>query len=121
MPTLEAGWKYEGWAVVNGMPISTGTFTSVSGMDNSATFSGMGGPAYPGEDFLFNAPTGWMFPLDLRGGNAVISIEPYPDNSTDPFVLKPLVGMIDASATDHTPYTMGNNATATNPTGTVSK
>ena len=27
LPTLPSGWKYEGWAVINGTPISTGTFT----------------------------------------------------------------------------------------------
>lgn len=29
LPTLEAGWKYEGWVVVDGQgPLSTGTFTT---------------------------------------------------------------------------------------------
>lgn len=122
LPTLPSGWVYEGWAVINGSPVSTGTFTDVAAADAGAPFSGtMAGPPFPGEDFLVNAPAGQTFPTDLAGGVAVISIEPYPDNSADPFVLKPLVGMIDASATDHTPYTMGNNAAATNPTGTVSK
>lgn len=121
LPALEAGWKYEGWAVVNGMPISTGTFTSVSGMDNAAPYSGMGGPAYPGEDFLFNAPTGWMFPLDLRGGNAVISIEPDPDNSDKPFALKPLAGMIPSNLADHTVASMNDNVSASFPSGTVTR
>lgn len=121
LPTLPDGWVYEGWAVINGTPVSTGTFTDVAAADNGAPFSGMmAGPAFPGEDFVANAPSGLMFPTDLAGGTAVISIEPSPDNSTAPFALKPLVGMIDANAVDHTPYTMGNNASAA-PTGTVSK
>jgi len=122
LPTLPDGWVYEGWAVVNGMPISTGTFTAVDAADNSAPFSGsMAGPAFPGEDLLENAPSGLTFPLDLAGGTAVISIEPSPDNSTNPFLLKPLVGGIPMDATDHTAYNMDNNATATNPTGSVSR
>ena len=43
-----AGWTYEGWAVIDGSPVSTGTFDMASGSDNSSTFSGTEmGPAYP--------------------------------------------------------------------------
>ena len=89
LPILPAGWAYEGWVVVGGAPVSTGTFTSVTGAD-----SDMGGPAaganpappFPGQDFVSPA-------TDLRGGVAVISVEPVPDNSPAPFTLKPLVDM----------------------------
>jgi len=122
LPTLPEGWKYEGWAVIDGTPVSTGTFTSVSGSDDAAPFSGTtAGPAYPGEDFLMNAPTGLTFPTDLTGGTIVISVEPSPDNSAAPFLLKPLVGTVPTGATDRTLYGMNNNATNTNPTGTVRK
>ncbi len=122
LPTLPDGWAYEGWAVVGGTPVSTGTFTSVSGVDNAAIHSGMdSGPAYPGEDFLLNAPTGVTFPVDLREAAIVISIEPQPDNSAAPFLLKPLVGGVPADAEDHTLYSMDNNAGGTNPTGTVTR
>ncbi len=120
LPTLPAGWIYEGWAVINGTPVSTGTFSSASGLDNDDSFSGsMPGPAYPGEDFLVNAPAGLSFPTDLAGGKAVISIEPVPDNSTNPFLLKPLAGDIPVNAVDHTPYQMA--ASTTYPTGTATK
>lgn len=122
LPTLPEGWKYEGWAVIDGTPVSTGTFTSVSGSDDAALFSGTtAGPAYPGEDFLMNAPSGLTFPTDLTGGTIVISVEPSPDNSAAPFLLKPLVGTVPTGATDRTLYGMNNNATNTNPTGTVRK
>lgn len=122
IPTLPAGWKYEGWAVVDGTPVSTGTFTSASGSDDAAPFSGSeAGPAYPGEDLLKNAPAGLSFPTNLAGMTVVISVEPDPDNSAAPFLLKPLVGNVDAGATDHTPYDMNNNAGATNPQGSVSR
>ena len=122
LPTLPAGWKYEGWAVINGTPVSTGTFTDLASADEAALFSGtLGGPPFPGEDFIINAPAGLDFPTDLRGGAAVISIEPSPDNSAAPFLLKPLVSAIAADAEDHTPFQLGNNAAATNPTGTVTK
>lgn len=120
LPELPEGWAYEGWAIIDGSPVSTGTFTSISGVDNATLYSGPNsGPPFPGEDFLLNAPEGKTFPTILEA--AVISIEPVPDNSTAPFLLKPLVGMIDANAPVHTALPMGNNAVNTNPVGTVTR
>jgi hypothetical protein len=122
LPTLPSGWNYEGWAVIDGTPVSTGTFTSASGIDAADTFSGTEpGPPFPGEDFLLNAPMGLTFPTDLTNSTIVISVEPSPDNSTAPFLLKPLVGTVPSAAIDHTYYNMNNNAGNTNPTGTVNK
>ncbi len=99
LPTLEVGWKYEGWVVVDGIgPLSTGTFTAFDVADENAgastSFSGTenNGPPIPGEDFFNNVPAGFTFPLDLRGRTIVISVEPFPDNSPNPFLLKPLLG-----------------------------
>lgn len=120
LPTLPAGWAYEGWAVIGGTPVTTGRFTDVDMADDAAPFSGaMAGPPFPGEDFLMSAPTGLTFPTDLAGGLAVISIEPDPDDSAAPYTLKPLMGPIAASATDHVTYAMPNMAAATFPTGTA--
>lgn len=121
LPTLSDGWAYEGWVVIDGTPVTTGTFTSVSGSDDSAPFSGANaGPEYPGEDFLVNAPSGLTFPTDLRSRTAVISIEPVPDNSTAPFVLKPLLGTIPAMLSGN-PYSLDNNVSASFPTGSVNR
>ncbi len=122
LPVLPAGWAYEGWAVIDGSPISTGTFTSWTAADDAAPYSGaMVGPPFPGEDFLANAPSGQTFPTDLAGKTVVISVEPSPDNSANPFLLKPLVGEVAASATDHVAYDMTNNASNTNPSGTATR
>ena len=112
LPTLSSGWNYEGWAVINGTPVSTGTFTSVNDFDDNASttpFKGDSGdgPAFPGEDFLQNAPMGLTFPTDLKGTTIVISVEPSPDNSTNPFTLKPLAHMVPANAMNHTVINMG--------------
>jgi len=121
LPTLPAGWKYEGWTVINGVPVSTGTFTNISDFDDADPYSStMLGPPFPGEDFLVNDPSGLTFPTDIAGGVAVISIEPSPDNSSAPFTLKPLVGNIPVNAVDHTTYMMNTNL-ASFPTGTVSR
>lgn len=120
LPVLPSGWEYEGWAVIDGTPVTTGKFSSTSGSDDSAPFSGTtaSGPAFPGEDFLLNAPSGLTFPTDLSGKKIVISIEPVPDNSASPFLLKPLVGTVPTGAADHTLYTLGQNL-STSPTGTI--
>ena len=112
LPTLTDGWKYEGWAVIGGSPVSTGTFTSINDFDDNASttpFKGDAGdgPAFPGEDFLQNAPTGLTFPTDLKGMTIVISVEPSPDNSANPFTLKPLAHMVPINALDHTVIDMG--------------
>lgn len=95
LPELPAGWIYEGWAVVNGLPISTGTFTDPGAADSAAPFSGDApGPPFPGEDFLRDGPPGVPFPTDLAGQQVVISVEPVPDNSPEPFPIHPLWAQI---------------------------
>ena len=121
LPTLPAGWRYEGWAVISGQPVTTGTFMNGNMADNAAPFSGpLGGPPFPGEDFITNAPAGLSFPTDLSGGIAVVTVEPYPDNSPAPFLLKPLVRMIPNPATVHFTYSMNSNS-GSFPTGTATK
>ncbi len=114
------GWTYEGWAVINGTPVSTGTFDAASGTDNNAPFSGTeGGPEFPGEDFITNAPSGLSFPTNLQGATIVVSVEPVPDNSESPFLLKPLSGQVPSNAEAVTTYNLENIAAGTYPSGTV--
>jgi len=121
LPMLPAGWKYEGWTVIEGQPVTSGKFTAVDEVDEDDPFSStMDGPPFPGEDYLVNAPSGLTFPTDLSGGTGVISIEPDPDNSPAPFVLKPLVGAIGDMAMDHVTYDMMQNL-GSFPSGTASK
>ncbi len=121
LPTLSDGWVYEGWVVVEGVgPLSTGTFSDASAQmtDGSAMFSGSNpGPPIPGEDFFMNAPSGADFPLDLRGRTVVISVEPFPDNSAGPFLLKPLVGIAGQETAPST-HNLDLNASSF-PTGTI--
>ncbi len=126
LPSLEAGWKYEGWVVVDGLgPLSTGTFTTFDTVDDNSgaatSFSGTQkvGPSIPGEDFFNNAPTGFMFPLDIRGRNVVISIEPFPDNSAAPFLLKPMTGTAGDDTAPATYSLIFSNASF--PSGSVSR
>lgn len=119
LPALPTGWIYEGWAVINGTPVTTGTFSSASGADASAPFSGpQAGPPFPGEDFLVNAPPGLTFPTNLWSQMAVITVEPVPDDSPAPFTLKPLTAAIPANAADHVTFSMTLNV-ASFPSGTA--
>ncbi len=122
LPMLPEGWIYEGWAVIDGKPVSTGRFMKAEGADDMATFSGpMQGPPFPGEDFIKMAPSGLTFPTNLSGKTAVISIEPYPDNNPAPFQLKPLVCQIPMNAKDHYTYMLKNKVEMTFPAGYVMK
>lgn len=112
LPVLSEGWTYEGWVVFDGTPVSTGTFTSLDTADDNAatsTFKGDvgNGPAFPGEDFIQNAPAGLTFPTDLKGRTVVISVEPSPDNSAEPFTLKPLAHEVPTDAMNLTTIDMG--------------
>lgn len=87
LPTLPAGWVYEGWVAGPDGPVSTGTFTSVEGADSDGAgpaAGALGAPPFPGQDFI-NPP------LVITGLDAVISVEPSPDNSPAPFGIKPLI------------------------------
>ena len=124
LPTLprNGGWKYEGWVVIDGTPVSTGKFIAAAGADEAAPHSGPEqAPPFPGEDLLLRAPSGLTFPVDLVGATIVISIEPEPDNSPAPFVLKPLVGRVPASLTPGKSSRIRNSASATSPSGTALK
>lgn len=76
LPVLYGGWIYEGWIQVNGNYLSTGRFSNPAAADLFSGFSGASaGYPFPGEDFLNNAPSGFTFPLDLRGAKVLISLE----------------------------------------------
>ncbi len=125
LPTLPAGWKYEGWVVLNGTPVSTGTFTDVAMADDNASTSPYkgaagDGPGYPGEDYVMGSAAGITFPTDLTGSTVVISVEPSPDNSTLPFTLKPLAGDVPTGIMAHSVQTLGAGPVAMI-SGTVSR
>jgi len=107
LPTLPAGWVYEGWVASADGPVSTGRFVTASGDDSDVggiSAGPHGTPPFPGQDYINPA-------LDLTDGfAAVISIEPDPDNSSGPFTFKPLLdGMIDDVGVG-VPQDMDNNS-----------
>jgi len=116
LPALGDGWIYEGWAVNQDTPLTTGTFSSVEGADNFNGYSEIGeAPPFPGEDYLLNAPEGITFPINLGDGasKVVVSVEPNI-NGVDPtgpapFQIKPLVADVPSGAADHVNYVLSLN------------
>lgn len=124
LPTLPAGWVYEGWAIIDGQPISTGRFTDtgIADMDGNP-FAGTDNsmlPGYPGEDFIMGMVNGVDLSTITHVSKVVVSIEPEMDNSPAPFTLKPLVGAdLDMSTATHTVLSLSQNLSF--PTGTFSR
>jgi hypothetical protein len=116
LPALPDGWAYEGWVVGSGGPVTTGKFTEVDEVDFDAGGPDAGPdpvPPFPGQDYVDPL-------MSLIGFTAVITIEPMPDNSPNPFTLKPLV---DDNIEDDgigVLQPMNNNA-STFPTGSASR
>lgn len=120
LPALPSGWKYQGWVSKDGKLISTGTFTTATGVDNSNIYCGsLSIPAFPGEDFLNNAPSGFTFPLDLSGATVFITIEPNAENYDQPYGLKVLSLDIPSSAAAETTLDMAVPTSTVYPSGTV--
>ena len=80
---LPDGWQYEGWVICGDSTISIGRFRFVSEADSDGPGPAAGptvGPDYPGQDFIDP-------PMSLVGCDVMITIEPEPDNSPEPFVM----------------------------------
>ncbi len=126
LPVAPDGWIYEGWAVYNGVPLTTGQFKDPAAADNFDGYTGPESvPALPGEDFIVNLPEGTETPVDLANGSSkiVISLEPYINGSDPtgegPAQVKPLVADVAAGAADHETFNMMLD-TSSLPTGSAS-
>ena len=120
LPTLPTGWIYEGWIVGSNGPVSTGRFAGASGVDSDDPADSFGTdgctqdsscPPFPGQDFINPA-------LDLIGLTAVISVEPVPDDSPNPFAIKPLIDATIENVAKPATQDMANMS-ADNPTGSI--
>jgi hypothetical protein len=113
LPVLpDTGFLYEGWvALTGGDTLSTGKFFSPSYVDydNSHCVDGAI-PNFPGEDFLQQLPTTNFPPDMLRGGTALVTLEPNPDNEVtrpSPFVVLTGNMPVDSSKVRKSSYPLG--------------
>jgi hypothetical protein len=118
LPELPDGWVYEGWVVGSAGPISTGRFTAAAGSDDDLAGRDKGdtgdGPPFPGQDFISPATV-----LNDGTFKAVITVEPDPDNSDKPFLIKPLAHDPIGTAVAPTQHTMVNISAATIPAASI--
>jgi hypothetical protein len=101
LPELPQGWAYEGWAVTQGVPLTTGRFRDAGAADLGSPYSD-GGPPFPGEDFLTGLPASVTPPVDLADGQSMIVLSIEPDlggsdpTGPGPFAVKPLATAVPA-------------------------
>ncbi len=91
LPALGTGWAYGGFVTTSGGTVlPTGIFTDPKKADTRAAFSGgKKGLAFPGEDFIRNAPEGVKFSLNLADGRSQVTVSLEPDfakESAEPFL-----------------------------------
>jgi len=97
LPPLNNVYAYEHYVVINGVPLTMGRFLSDSLPDFANPFSGSEpAPAFPGEDFLENAPEGVTFPADLSGARLLLTLEPITSDTADPSQLIVLEAILPA-------------------------
>lgn len=108
LPELPEEWTYEGWVeLADGTLLSTGTFRRGNRVDDSNPHGFPDVPHVPGEDFLFDPPSGVTFPPDLSGARVFITVEMALDDNVDtPFAIRLLEGVVPSSPAARTPYTM---------------
>lgn len=123
LPPLPSGWSYEGWMETSGGALSTGKFNRMDSNDLAKAYSDVlrDSIPIPGEDFLQSAPAGQTFPLIVAGNSVFISVEPSPDNSTEPFGIIPLISKIPTTTKIHELYHLRNNADLTTPSGNAQR
>jgi hypothetical protein len=140
LPTLNAGWIYEGWVVETSgpFPVTTGRFADDQGINGSAgrdsddvgPFGGIenNGPPVPGSDFVqddasVTLPTGLARPpFTLNDGNwmVVITLEPTDNDGAGPFAVKPLGAAISSgAATAPTTISFSLDPASSIPSGTA--
>ena len=89
LPPAPVGWLYEGWVRHGASWLSTGRFRRSVGGDLNNPYCGVGvKPAFPGEDFVQNAPpgVGFSFPFEVTAGDKVrVTLEPDLDSGTGTF------------------------------------
>jgi len=104
------GWNYQGWAIIDGIEVSTGIIQGLSTSDNAAPHSGpLTGYSYPGEDFLVNPPAGLEFPTSIKGARVVVTLEPDPDIGPSASPLEILNGRVPQNSSVNFTYNLTSN------------
>ncbi len=108
LPQAPTGWDYEGWVVFGDDTLSTGKFYTPALPDTLDLHGdGVGSYAFPGQDFLDDAPEGLVFPTDLSGVPILVTMEladTFDIEPSGPFWFRLLEAVIPQDAQPHTNY-----------------
>jgi hypothetical protein len=119
LPPLNNIYAWEHYMIIDGQTLSMGRFNSPILPDFVNPFSGpLPAPLFPGEDFLFNAPPGIVFPADLTGAHLLLTLEPIFDDTIDPSQLVVLEAILPAGLQGGEIIEL-TNRTSDFPTGTA--
>lgn len=119
LPPLNNIYAWEHYMVIDGQILSMARFASPDLPDFINPFSGpLLAPPFPGEDFLFNAPSGIVFPADLEGAHLLLTLEPIFDDTIGPSQLVVLEAFLPAGLQGGEIIEL-TNRTAGFPTGTA--
>jgi hypothetical protein len=119
LPSLNNLYAYEHYMVIDGVTLTMGRFLSPAAADFINLFSGSEpAPAFPGEDFLVDAPAGVKFPANLAGARLIVTLEPILDDTADPSQLVIFEATLPASVVGGETIALTNRA-ADFPTGTA--
>lgn len=119
LPPLNNIYAWEHYMIIDGQTLSMGRFNSAASPDFNNPFSGpLPAPPFPGEDFLFNAPAGIVFPADLAGARLLLTLEPIFDDTADPSQLVVLEAVLPGGLQGGEIIEL-TNRTADFPTGTA--
>lgn len=113
-------WSYYAWIEKDGNYLQIGGFSKAGGADDFSGYSSTIAPglAFPGEDFLENAPAGFTFPMDLRGATVKIIAQPEYLTEPTPFITL-LEAVIPTDAVSGQPYNLNPVFEDNAPKGTV--
>jgi hypothetical protein len=119
LPPLNNVYAWEHYLIIDGQTLTLGRFISPAAPDFINPYIGpLPPPLFPGEDFLFNAPAGIVFPADLAGTRLLVTLEAILDDTADPSQLVVLEAILPGGLQGGEIIEL-TNRTADFPTGTA--
>jgi hypothetical protein len=119
LPPLNNVYAWEHYLIIDGQTLTLGRFINPAGPDFINPYIGpLLPPLFPGEDFLFNAPAGIVFPADLAGTRLLVTLEAVLDDTADPSQLVVLEAILPGGLQGGEIIELTNRA-ADFPTGTA--
>ena len=108
LPGLHPGYSYQAWAVRDGQATSLGAFGGTPVMMPKE--GEMTKHVHMTTDHTLHTHDVAVDGMDLRGATLLLTLEPIPDDSPEPFGITLLEGRVEASAEDGVQYPISRSA-----------